>query len=288
MAKLLLNGPMGGGFFSDDNTLVEQIKAVPDNEGLELQVTSGGGSVAYGDVLFNAIMEHKGKTTYKGVGLVASMAAVLMAAFDEVKLEEGVLLMFHKGYIDTWWDDDDYEPSAGEVFQVEQFNARAHARLLSKGADQGFLDAVYKSDVESDFWITSDDAVRMGFGKEFKVERTDGVPTEVMNGVNKIRNICNSKKKELYYGGLWATPKRQSNDITKNQANMNLFGKKKTAKVIKMATGETAVLNSLYDIPIKGDTISPSTGGAPKQILLWTRGGVRSYYDGRIATRRPK
>ncbi len=260
MAKLFLNGAMGGGFFGDDNKIIEQVKAVPDNEELELQVTTPGGSTTFGNVLYNAVMNHPGRTTYKAVGLVASMGTVMMGAFDEVLLEEGVLLMFHKGYLCTGYDDEEYQPDAGEKFVIDSFNKQAHARLVAKGGDKAFLDKVFLSEKDVDYWMEAHEAASLGFGTVYKIDRDGGMPTEVLASAENMRELCNSEKKELHYNFIKDLNVIRNKKRAKTKPQMNLFSKKKSATPIKMADGTDAVLNSKYGIPIKGDTIAPAEG----------------------------
>ncbi len=257
MARIYLNETIFNGFGTVDEVL-SKINAVPDNEPLELQVNSGGGICSDGRVLYQAILERKGETTFIGVGIVASMAAVLMAAFDKVKLESSCDIMFHKGR-PAWWEYED-EVSDEEQYLVDRFNDLAYNDLSNKGVDEGFLNEVFNSEGNKDHWITAQRAEEIGLGQVFKTIRKNNMPVEVLNAVKGLDEMDSEKKKEAYYMAQAEAHGKQmlsqANKPTKFKIK-SMFTGKKLMRSVKLANGTEACFMSKSETPAKGDVLTP-------------------------------
>ena len=84
----------------DDFTTAEfqDILARTSGEDLEILVNSPGGDVFEGITIANLLMGRDGRTTLTGVGLVASIASVILMAGDKVQMARDAMLMIH----DAW------------------------------------------------------------------------------------------------------------------------------------------------------------------------------------------
>jgi ATP-dependent protease ClpP protease subunit/transcriptional regulator with XRE-family HTH domain len=84
----------------DDFTTAEfqDILAQTSGEDIEILVNSPGGDVFEGITIANLLMGRQGGTTLTGVGLVASIASVILMAGDKVQMARDAMLMIH----DAW------------------------------------------------------------------------------------------------------------------------------------------------------------------------------------------
>jgi ATP-dependent protease ClpP protease subunit len=84
----------------DDFTTAQfqDILAQTNGEDLEILVNSPGGDVFEGITISNLLMNRQGGTTLTGVGLVASIASVILMAGDKVQMARDAMLMIH----DAW------------------------------------------------------------------------------------------------------------------------------------------------------------------------------------------
>ncbi len=260
MANLALNQSIFCLFGGKDD-LLSQIKAVPDGEPLELQVNSGGGLCSEGRVLYQAIKEHNGETTFKGVGIVASMAAVLMGAFDKVKLESACDIMFHKGR-PMWWEMEE-GLSDDEQYLIDRFNTLAYNDLKEKGVDEEFLSMVYMSADMRDHWITAQRAEELNIGSVFKTVRKDGTPIEV---IDSFDGKTSPEKIDAYYGHQMETHSGMlvaSANKAKQFKLKNMFNNKRVMRSVKLANGTEACFLSKSKTPAVGDMLTPIGSDKP-------------------------
>ena len=75
--------------------LRDQLEKVDENEPLEVEITSEGGSVFAGIQIANMLARHKGEVTTHGVGLVASIATVILMAGKKVVVDDNCFLLMH-------------------------------------------------------------------------------------------------------------------------------------------------------------------------------------------------
>lgn len=75
--------------------LRDALEGVDENEPLEVEITSEGGSVFAGIQIANMLARHKGQVTTHGVGLVASIATVILMAGKRVVVDDNCFLLLH-------------------------------------------------------------------------------------------------------------------------------------------------------------------------------------------------
>ena len=99
---------------------------------VEFLISSGGGSVFDGIAMAGLIKRHNANTTATGIGLVASIATVVLLAADNVQLDKNALMMIHNAWT--------FE--AGEASEL-----RKVARDLDKISNQ--IASVYVDKIEA-------------------------------------------------------------------------------------------------------------------------------------------
>ena len=171
--------------------VVSEIKAVPDDEILNMLITCVGGDIFQGDRINRAVLEHSGHTKATVIGLAASMGGVLLSAFDEVEIDSDAEIMLHKAHIPGI----EYDKLTDEQRQgIDRFNRRAYARLESMGVDDILLDEIFLSKEIKDIWLTAKEAESLGLGKVVKIERRNSKPFAIAAKLD-IQKIKNDKVK---------------------------------------------------------------------------------------------
>ncbi len=230
--------------------LVEQIEAVSENEDLDLWVTCNGGQIGQGQRIWNSLMERKGKTIFHGVGVVASMAAHLMAACDEIELEANSEIMFHRAYYNSDW----YEPTEEEIASMARFNVLTYTRMVEKGADEPFMRKAFLSEKEEDikdYWLSGKQAADLGIGKAFEIVRKEGIPSKIFENRNRT-------KKDYF-------DNKRKNDSFDRMVALNCANKKSgiISKILNMTEKiqtTTHTLSNKNVVAITGKSKKPSIG----------------------------
>lgn len=74
---------------------IEEIKAIPPSNRIDLRIHSPGGSVFDGNVIYNVLRRHPAGVTVQIEGLAASMASVIALSGAPVKMAENGWFMIH-------------------------------------------------------------------------------------------------------------------------------------------------------------------------------------------------
>jgi len=75
--------------------LKDILSGVDENESLEVEITSEGGSVFAGIQLANMLARWKGNVVTHGVGFVASIATIILMAGKRVSVDENCFCLIH-------------------------------------------------------------------------------------------------------------------------------------------------------------------------------------------------
>lgn len=123
--------------------LKDALASVDENEPLEVEITSEGGDVFSGIQISNMLQRHKGKVTTHGVGLVASIATVILMAGDDVTVDENAFCMIHNPWTMAIGNANDLQK---EIDTLEKCKAammgyyRKHAKVDEETIER-YLDA---------------------------------------------------------------------------------------------------------------------------------------------------
>lgn len=90
----IVDQPLGDGNFSPKD-LKDILANVDENEPLEVEITSEGGSVFAGIQIANTLARRKGDVTTHAVGFVASIATVILMAGKKVVADENCFCLVH-------------------------------------------------------------------------------------------------------------------------------------------------------------------------------------------------
>jgi ATP-dependent Clp protease, protease subunit len=145
-----------GGFEVNANAFIGQLEALEDVEQIDLRISSPGGSIVEGNVIFNAIKRHPANVTVYIDGMAASMASVIAMAGDEVIMAENALLMIHNPWTVSIGDSEQLRKDADLMDKMKSAIINAYSR--SKYTNEELEELM-----DATTWFTAEEAFEAGF-----------------------------------------------------------------------------------------------------------------------------
>lgn len=174
------------------NDLIKQTK---NNEELEIEINSGGGSVFAGSEIYTALKSYKGNTIAKIVGIAASAASVIAMATNKVVISPTAQIMIHNVSSGVWGDYRDLQHESDVIKNMNKSISNAYA-LKTKLGQEELLQLM-----NNETWLNAQQAKEKGFADEVmfdegntlvaSIKPSQMLPAEVMN---KVRNDMMDKK----------------------------------------------------------------------------------------------
>ena len=225
-----------------EDTTPTQVNAVLNklepNEGIELEITSYGGSVTAGLAICN-LLKHASanghKTTAHVIGIAASMASAIACACDELKIDANGFMMLHLPWTMTMGNAIDLRKEA-EV--LDQYRDALIAIYKTKFDAS---DETIKKILENETWI-------LGANAPMSMLKAEVIPTEeplraaafakqmpkFMHTPKALKEIIMEKEEEL----------KQANDEVKNED-----AEASSAGVVEEKAEETQVEEPVVEEP---------------------------------------
>jgi ATP-dependent protease ClpP protease subunit len=170
---------------------------------INLVISSGGGSVTEGMGIADLIANYPNETTATGIGLVASIATVVLLSADKVKMTENAFLMIHRPWSYTMGNADELEATAGLLDKMEAklldiYTASVYKR---KGYQNNLHENITKM-MAAETWLTAQEALEFGFIDEIVKsgeKNIDMLPLQ--NSLSNFKNVpaallINNKKND--------------------------------------------------------------------------------------------
>jgi ATP-dependent protease ClpP protease subunit len=146
-----------GGWFSEGYTPASFAAAIRDVTGpLDIHINSGGGDVADGIAIKNAISSYPGRKRTVVDGLAASIASVIAQAGDERVMEPGAMLMIHDPLTYAAGNAADMRKIADTLDKHGDNLASIYAARAGGTAEQ------WRQTMQGEKWYTADEAVAAG------------------------------------------------------------------------------------------------------------------------------
>jgi ATP-dependent protease ClpP protease subunit len=173
------------------------IKTFLEGAGLQdvvFNIASEGGSIFEGLTMAGIISEYKGKSTAKGIGVVASAATVVMLAADKKVMTPNSFFMIHNSSAEVDGNAAKLEQTKELLEKVdEQMLSIYVAQLASKGK---LIDGSFektrkkvKEMMDAETWLTSQEAKDMGFIDEI-VENTSAMTMNPFENMQQLQMIA--------------------------------------------------------------------------------------------------
>ena len=211
MFELNIFGTIG----SKDTETKDTVKKALNEAGGQdvlINISSSGGSIIEGMAISEMIALYAGKTTTRGIGIVASAATIILMAGKKKEMTKNSFFMMHNSWGGVEGNAMELEKTI-ELLKMfdEQMAAIYTAQLESKGkliggSKEKTLEEVKKM-MSAETWLTADEALEMGFidmiCEEKKEDNSIYEETYAMiraeakfkNIPNKIKNSMQVEKK---------------------------------------------------------------------------------------------
>lgn len=169
---------------------------------INLTISSGGGSVTEGMGIADLVANYPEETTATGIGLVASIATVVLLAADKVKMTENAFMMIHRPWSYTMGNADELEATAELLDKMEAKLLDIYtASVIKRKGDQKNLKEIITNMMAAETWLTAQEALEFGFIDEIvKVGEKNIDMLPLQNSLNKFLNVpaalLNNTKKE--------------------------------------------------------------------------------------------
>ena len=191
---------------------------------IDFTISSGGGSVTEGMGMADLISTYSNETTATGIGLVASIATVVLLAADKVKMTENSFFMIHRPWSQAFGNSDELEATAELLDKMEEklLDIYLSAVYKRKGEEKDLRKKIKKM-MAAETWMTAQEALEFGFIDEIvKVGEKNIDLLPLQNSLSKFLNVpaallINNKKDEDMGNSILEKIKNllnQTNEVT--------------------------------------------------------------------------
>lgn len=159
----------------DPETFRDQLFAF-NGEDVKLRINSPGGAVFAGRAMQAAIREYPGNVDAYVDGIAASAASFIPQGCRNLYMNEGAMMMIHKGWTFAFGNADDFTEMAEMLTKIDNSIVKTYAKYNRAGLnEQKILDYM-----TAETWFTDDEAVKNGFA--------DALPDDTENGPKDAQN----------------------------------------------------------------------------------------------------
>lgn len=190
--------------------VIDLINQAKNNEDLEVEINSGGGSVFAGSEIYTALKSYGGKVITKVVGLAASAASVVTMAGDVILISPTGQIMIHNASGGFGGDYRDMEKGAEILKNVNATISNAY-RLKTGLSNEELLEMMNK-----ETWLTPQQALEKKFVDEIMFTNDVKLVASFNNGMLP-QEVINKMKMELINKEV---PKEPENNTEAEKAKL--------------------------------------------------------------------
>lgn len=201
---------------------------------LNLVISSGGGSVTEGMAIADLIANYPEETTATGIGLVASIATVVLLSADKVKMTENAFMMIHRPWSYTMGNADELEATAELLDKMEAKLLDIYtASVIKRKGSQENLENKITEMMAAETWLTAQEALEFGFIDEIvkgNEKNIDLLPLQ--NSLSKFMNVpaallTNTKKDDDMGNSILEKIKSLLNNMDEKEEVTNIVEEEK-------------------------------------------------------------
>ena len=148
-----------GVFGVQGKAFVEQLEAFDTAETINLRISSPGGSVVEGNLIYNAIKRHKARVNVFIDGMAASMASVIAMAGDNITMAENALMMIHNPWTVSIGDSEQLRKDADLMDKMKKAIINAYSR-------SSYSEEELEQMMNATTYFTAKEAVEAGFADD--------------------------------------------------------------------------------------------------------------------------
>jgi ATP-dependent Clp protease, protease subunit len=209
--------------------VLEQIDKAANNEGLEVDINSSGGSVFAASEIYTAIKSYPGKVTGRIVGIAASAASVIAMAADKLLMAPTAQMMIHNAAMGASGDYRDMNHASGILKNVNQTIANAYKLKSGKSYD----DLLAMMDKET--WLTPQQALG------------HNLIDEIMFGTLSIQNVTNFTGDGMLPASVIEKVRNEIMKTTMDQSSIQTTNSVEPRNHLGLSQEEMKVANSIAE-----------------------------------------
>ena len=174
---------------------VNELAQLDKTRVLDVYISSSGGDVMDGTVIYNALLQHQGAVNIIVDGWAISIASVIAMAGDTIKMSAIGMMMIHKPSNWCGGNANDMRKNADLLDKVEGALSKAYTQKTN------IVDAEIATMLDAETWMTAEEAVELGFADEI-IEAPGTAMTNhfnkdtISNYKNIPQNVLNSLEQE--------------------------------------------------------------------------------------------
>lgn len=186
-ARINVYDTIGESWWDDGITgkqFANEIKALGKQRVLDVYISSNGGDVMDGTVMYNALLQHQGTVNIIIDGWAISMASVLAMAGDSVKMSSIGMMMIHKPLNWCGGNANDMRKNADMLDKVEGALSKAYINKT------GLSETEIATMLDAETWMTAEDALAKGFIDEIIEEPGTAITNSFNeNNISAYKNV---------------------------------------------------------------------------------------------------
>lgn len=145
----------------NEKEFLDELRAIPEENSLEISINSFGGSVYTGLSIYTLLKAHKGEITFRVDGAAMSAATIITSVPNaKVIMPKGSMMMIHKVSSIVVGNVDDMRKNANDMEKLEQNILDIYAEKTGKTVDE------IKPVVDAETYFTAAEAVEFGLADE--------------------------------------------------------------------------------------------------------------------------
>lgn len=189
--------------------VIDLLNQAKNNEDIEVEINSGGGSVFAGSEIYTALKSYSGKVITKIVGIAASAASVIAMAGYKILISPTGQIMIHNASGRFGGDYNDMEKGAEILKNINATISNSY-RIKTGLSNEELLEMMNK-----ETWLTPQQALEKKFVDEIMFTNDIKLVASINNGMLP-QEVINKMKVELKN----KIPKEPENNIEDEKAKL--------------------------------------------------------------------
>ena len=162
----------------DAYAIVKELSELEVDE-IDVHINSTGGAVAEGLAIYNVLKNSGMKVTTFCDGFACSAASVVFMAGDERVMNEASLLLIHNAWTYSQGNAADFRKAAEDLDTITQASVKSYMRHVNVSEKE------LKEMMDSETWISAEDAKKMGFATKVLEEKVEEANQSAMQNIRE-------------------------------------------------------------------------------------------------------
>jgi len=161
-SELILEGVIASDLWWGDEIVPSEFRSELSKRtgDLTVAINSVGGDVFAGISIYNSLMQYKGNVTIRVDGLAASIASIIAMAGDKIIMSPGSEMMIHKPWTMAVGDSDELQKNIDILDKIQENLVSIYTARTGLSSEEIIVM------LESETWMTGEEAVAKGFADE--------------------------------------------------------------------------------------------------------------------------